>query len=72
MIHKSDQEPAILALVTEVGRVRAAAGGGKYLPELSPVASSHSNGIKERAIQSVEAQNRILKSALEDHWKVDI
>ena len=67
MIHKSDQEPTIIALVTEVGRVRAAAGGGKYLPELSPVASSQSNVIIERAIQSVGAQVRVLQSALEDH-----
>jgi hypothetical protein len=54
IIVKSDQEPAITSIVAEVGRVRAAAGGGRYIIETSPVDSSSSNGVVERAIRSVE------------------
>ena len=69
---KSDQEPAIMAIVEEVGRVRSATSQGRYVVEHSPVGSSASNGIVERAIQSVEQQVRVLKSSLEDRWKVHI
>ena len=65
LIVKSDQEPAIVAVVNEVGRVRAAAGGGKYIVEASPVGSSGSNGVVERAIRSVEQQVRVMRDALE-------
>ena len=47
VIVKSDQEPAMTALLSEVGRVRAAGGGGKFIVESSPVGSSASNGIVE-------------------------
>jgi hypothetical protein len=50
MIVKSDQEPAIIAIVSEIGRVRSASGNGKYIVEQSPVKSSQSNGIVERGI----------------------
>jgi hypothetical protein len=69
---KSDQEPAIVAIVEEVGRVRSATSQGRYVIEYSPVGSSASNGIVERCIQSVEQQVRVLKSSLEDRWKVHI
>jgi hypothetical protein len=69
---KTDQEPAIMAIVEEAGRVRAAEGGGRYVIEQSPVGSSASNGIVERAILGVEQQARVLKSALEDRWGVSI
>ena len=59
MIVKSDQEPAIMAIVTEVGRVRAASGSGRYVVENSPVGSSSSNGVIERAVLSVEQQVRV-------------
>ena len=72
LIVKSDQEPAIVAIVTEVGRVRAAGGGGKFIVENSPVGSSASNGAVERAIRPVEQQTRVLKSGLEDRWGVRI
>ena len=68
LIVKSDQEPAIMSIVTEIGRIRAAAGGG----ENSPVGSSASNGVVERAIRSVEQQTRVLKSGLEERWGVRI
>jgi hypothetical protein len=63
---KTDQEPAIMAIIEEGGRVRAAEGGGRYVIEQSPVGSSASNGIVERAILGVEQQARVLKRALED------
>ena len=72
VIVKSDQEPAMTALLSEVGRVRAAGGGGKFIVESSPVGSSASNGIVERAIRSVEQQTRVLKSCLEERWSCKI
>ena len=56
---RSDQEPAITSLVNEVGRLRGAAGGGRFIVEASPVGSSGSNGRVERAIQSVQDQVRV-------------
>jgi hypothetical protein len=69
---KSDQEAAIVSIVEEVGRVRSATSQGRYVIEHSPVGSSSSNGIVERGIQSVEQQVRVLKSSLEDRWKIHI
>ena len=54
IIVKSDQESAIKKVVTDLGRLRAEAGGGRYVVEHSPVGSSASNGGIERAILSVE------------------
>jgi hypothetical protein len=65
IIAKSDQEPAITSIVAEVGRVRAADGGGRYIVETSPVGSSGSNGVVERAIRSVEQPIRVMRDALE-------
>ena len=67
---KSDQEPVMKAIITEVGRVRAAAGGGRMVVESSPVGQSQSNGIVERAIESVVGQMLVLKDALETKLKV--
>ena len=53
VVIKTDQEPAIKAIMEEAGRVRAASGGGSYIMEESPAGSSASNGFVERAIQSV-------------------
>lgn len=58
---ESDQEPAIVSLVGEISRRRAA----KTFSEHSPVASSQSNGYVERAIQSVSGQIRVMLDALE-------
>ena len=65
IVVKSDQEPAICSIINEVGRLRAAAGGGRFIVENSPVGSSASNGMVERAIQSVQGQVRVMKLALE-------
>ena len=52
----------------DVGRVRAEAGGGKYIIKASPVGSSKSNGFVERAIQTVQQMVRTLRSALSRRW----
>ena len=62
---KSDQEPAMKAIVNEVGRLRAVAGGARLVVEMSPVGQSQSNSIAERAIQSVEGQAHVIRNALE-------
>ena len=48
VVVKSDLEPAILAVLSDIGRLRAAAGGGKWISENSPVGASASNGVAER------------------------
>ena len=65
VVAKSDQEPAITSIVSEVGRIRAATGGGRNIVESSLVGSSGSNGVVERAIRSVEQQVRVMKDAHE-------
>ena len=73
VIIKSDQEPALISLVEDVERRRAAVGGGRWICENSPVGSSASNGVAERAIiQSVQHQVRVLKLALEYKWNMSI
>ena len=72
LLVKSDQEPAVKAILDEAGRARSAEGGGKYLMEQSPVGSSASNGVVERAILSVEQQVRVMKDAIENRWGVKI
>ena len=68
IIMKSDQEPAILAIADAVARRKAEKGSGRAVMEHSPVKSSASNGVVERAIQSVQMQIRVMKSALEERW----
>jgi hypothetical protein len=72
VIVRSDQEPAILSIIQEVGRLRAIAGGWRYICENSPVGSSQSNGMIERYVQSVQQQVRVIKSALEEKWRVTV
>ena len=71
VIAKSDQEPAIKCLIDEVGRAKAEFGG-RWIVEHSPVESHASNGVVERAIQSVAGQVRVLRSCLEDKWSVKL
>ena len=61
---KSDQKPAVMAIVKEVARVRALQGGGRFIIENSPVGSTASNGIVERAIQW-----RLRRESCWTHWK---
>ena len=61
MTLRSDSELAIKYFLSKVASFRAA----DTLLESTPVGDSRSNGLAERAIQSVEKQIRILKLALE-------
>jgi len=72
MVIKTDQEPAMGAMVGELGRRRAAEGGGAFVVEQSPVGESQSNGVVERGIQAVAGQTRVLLDALETRWGVQI
>ena len=72
IIVKSDNEPALTSLVETWGRLRAAQGGQRMVVEHSPVHSSKSNGVVERAIQAVQGMIRTMRSALEDKWGVKL
>ena len=70
---KTDNEEAVKALVSEIGRVRAGGGSqARMSVETSPAYSSASNGVVERGIQSVQGQLRVLRSALEEKLEVKI
>ena len=71
-IVRSDQEPAVMSIIEEVGKMRAQRGGGRFNVENSPVGSSQSNGVEEKAIQFVQGQVRVLKLALEKRWVFQI
>ena len=47
-------------------------GGVKMAMEHSPVHSSKSNGVVERAVQSVQGMVRTMRSALEEKWGVKL
>ena len=68
IVFRSDQEPAIKSFVEEVIRRRIAPS----FPEFSPIFSSQSNGVAERAVQSVEGQLRTLRYALESRLGVGV
>lgn len=57
VIVKTDQEPSIVAIVGDLVREREE---GRTVVEESPVGSSGSNGIVERAVQGIEGQVRAL------------
>ena len=63
---KTDNEPALVAVVDQVARLTAARRGMKMVVEHSPVHSSKSNGIIERAVQTVQGQVRTLRSQVEE------
>ena len=65
VIIKSDQEPAIQSLMKGVVEGRGDTNARRTIIEQSPVASSRSNGVVERAAQTIEGQIRVMKSALE-------
>ena len=52
--------------------MRAITSGSRMIIENSPVGSSKSNGIVERAIQSVQEMIRTIRSDIEGRWKVKI
>ena len=65
VIVKTDQEPAIKFPVDDVCMART---GVRTIRELAPKKLEGSNGIVERAVQSVEQFFRTLKSALDVGW----
>ena len=52
--------------------MRAMTSGSRMIIENSPVGSSKSNGIVERAIQSVQGMIRTVRSDIEGRWGVKI
>ena len=66
---KSDQESAIKAVINKIILARS---GQITMPEHSPVRSSGSNGVIERAIKEVEGQIRVMKSATDARVETDI
>ena len=72
MTVKSDNEPAISALVTHIGKLRAANGDQRFSVEMSPAYSSARNGFVERGVQTVQGQVRVLRSAVEEKWGVKL
>ena len=66
---KTDQEASIIDLVNTIKRLRADV---KTLTENSPVASSASNGVMERGVQTIEGMIRVLKDCLEMRWNTKI
>ena len=63
VILKSDQEPAIKFLIDDVCVNRT---GARTILELAPKGSKGSNGVVERAVQSVEQCLRTMKSSLDE------
>ena len=63
---KTDQEPVMMSMVENLCRERARNGAMRTVVEHSPAYQSRSNGVVERAVQSVEAQMRVIRSSLED------
>ena len=72
IIVKSDNEPALTSLVASWSTMRAMTSGSRMIIENSPVGSSKSNGIVERAIQSVQGMIRTMRSDIEGRWGVKI
>ncbi len=66
VIIETDQEPAILAIVDNLVKLRVDKGSEETIPENSPTYSHQSNGVIERGVQSVEGFTRSLRSALEE------
>jgi hypothetical protein len=69
VILKTDQEPAIKFFVDDVCTARTRA---KTMVEQVPVRSKGSNGVVERAVQTVEQYFRTLKSQHDDRYGVKI
>ena len=63
IVLKSDQEPALKAVIDEVASRRKEC---RSVKEHSPVGESQANGAVESAIKSVQGQVRTLKSNLEN------
>ena len=65
-------EPAMKSIVEDVGKAKTADGSGMYIIENSPVGASQSNGMIESGIQSVAGQVRVMLSAVQEKWGVEL
>jgi len=63
VVLKGDQEPAIASVIEQVIKLR---GDRRTVPEYSPKGESQSNGIAERAVQTIEGLIRSHKLELEE------
>ena len=64
-IVKSDSALALARLISSWSAMRAMTSGSRMIIEISPVGSSKSNGIVERAIKSVQGMIRTIRSDIE-------
>ena len=62
---KSDNEPALTSLIESRSTLRALKSGSRTIIENSLGGSSSSNGIVERAIQSVQGMIRTIRRAID-------
>ena len=72
IIIKTDQEAAITYLVRSIVTERGNEIGCRTIVEESPIGSHASNGIVERAVQTVEGQIRVMKIALEARLGIQV
>ena len=72
IIVKSDQEPAVLALLEELTKERAKKGAQETLHENSEKGSSQSNGLVERGVRSAQGMFRVMRSALEERYGIEL
>ena len=68
---KSDNEPSLTSLIETWTTWTATKGGSRIIIEDSPVESSKSNGVIDRAIQSVQGMIGTIRSAIEEKWMED-
>ena len=69
---KTDQEPVLMATVGNLSRERAKKEAMRLVVEHSPRYQSQSNGVVERAVQSVVAQMRVIRSSLDERLGIKI
>jgi hypothetical protein len=68
VVIKTDNEPALVKVVEEIGRLRAAKGGCGLVVENTPEHSSKSSGYIERSVQGVQGMIRTWRSNLAEKW----
>jgi hypothetical protein len=72
IVVKTDQEPAIVAPTTEIARLRSGQHVGRMIMESSVKGDSQSNGMIERAVQRVEGMVRVMRSAFQENYKIEL
>ena len=68
VIFRTDQEPAICALIDEVRDVWT----GRLMTERSPAGDHRANGWVESGVRTVEAQIRAIKLGLQKNYGIEI